>query len=50
MEKKVRFVNIINIEKLKEELKNEIKNELILEFWNIFKKEDIIDLTDDTKE
>lgn len=40
MNRKGRFINNIDIDKLKDELKKEIKKELLIELINIIKKED----------
>ena len=39
--RKGRFINNIDIDKLKDELRKEIKKELLIELFNIIKKEDI---------
>lgn len=41
MNRKGRFINNIDIDKLKDELKKEINKELLIKLFNIIKKEDI---------
>lgn len=44
MDKRTKFTNFIDVDKLKEELKKEIKDEILNELYKLFQQENIIEI------